>query len=334
MARIDLAVWREALGGMPQIKPERWHRLDIVARWLVATRAAVLIMTALSCVIAGLFAALHSQFDTLRFTLLCIGLVFAHATNNILNDVSDHQRGVDRDNAFRTRYGTQPVEEGLMTVSQARWWALWTAVPALVCGLTLSVMVGTQVLPFFVAGIVLVFGYNWPLKHYGLGEPIVVVVWGPLMVGGGYLSITGDWSWTVALASVPYALGPTTVLFGKHTDKIPWDKPRGVRTFPVLVGHAPARYLTLALIALQYALCGYLYLTEMVSWPILLVFGATPFLAQLIPVYLRETPAKAPDDFPAHVWPLWYSAYAFVHCRRFGALFVLGIAVHALMTGQ
>ena len=94
------------------------------------------------------------------------GLTLAHATNNILNDVSDHARGVDKDNAFRTRYGTQPVEEGLMTIAQARWWALWTSIPALASGITLSWMVGTGY-PILCHRIFLVFGYNWPRNTLG-----------------------------------------------------------------------------------------------------------------------------------------------------------------------
>ncbi len=39
------------------------------------------------------------------------------------------------------------------------------------------------------------------------------------MIGGGYYVITGQWNWNVVLASLPYALGPTTVIFGKHIDK-------------------------------------------------------------------------------------------------------------------
>ena len=321
-----MKIWFEALLGMPSIEAERWHRLDLVSRWLVATRAAVFAMTFLSCALAGLFALQAGRFEPIRFGLLCVGLTLAHATNNILNDVSDHQRGVDKDNAFRTRYGTQPVEEGLMTVRQARLWALWTALPALGCGVVLCWLMGWAVLPFFLIGIALVFGYNWPLKHYGLGEPMVVLVWGPLMVGGGYLSITGDWSWPVALASVPYALGPTTVLFGKHIDKIPWDKPRGVRTLPVLLGQATARATTLVLVALQYLMTLALVVHGTVGWPVLCVFLAAPFVGRLWSVYRQPTPVGPPRGYPGGVWPLWYSAHAFVHFRRFGVLFVLGVA--------
>ena len=70
--------------------------------------------------------------------------------------------------------------------------------------------------------------------------------------------------------------------------------------------------------------------TTSLGWPVLLVVGAAPFLRRLIPVYLKPTPTDPPEGFPDDVWPLWYSAFAFVHCRRFGSLFVAGIAAQAL----
>ena len=57
------------------------------------------------------FAA--GQFNWLYYVLLVIGLVMAHATNNLLNDLTDYSRGVDRDNYYRTQYGPQPLEQGV-----------------------------------------------------------------------------------------------------------------------------------------------------------------------------------------------------------------------------
>ena len=65
-------------------------KLDIISRWLIATRAAVLIMTFISAAIAGLLAARDGQFDLGSWLLLVLGLVFAHATNNLLNDLTDY----------------------------------------------------------------------------------------------------------------------------------------------------------------------------------------------------------------------------------------------------
>jgi 1,4-dihydroxy-2-naphthoate octaprenyltransferase len=324
---VDVKMWARALTEMPKIDEARWRQLDVISKWLIATRAAVLVMTLSACVISGLLAYQAGAWNLERFILLTLGLLSAHAMNNLLNDRSDHLRGVDRDDAFRTRYGTQPVEQGLMTPNQSLRWAVLCGVFGLGCGLWLSAQVGAQLLPLVASGLILVFAYNWPLKHYGLGEPTVTLVWGPLMVGGGYLSITGQWSWDAALISLPYALGATLVLLGKHTDKIPWDTPRGVRTLPVLLGERAARMSVLITIFTQHALVAYFIYAEIFGWSAVCLLGATVFLRQLVPVYLHPTPAERPDDFPEDAWPLWFSAYAFVYCRRFGVLYILTLTL-------
>ncbi len=45
----------------------------------------------------------------------------------------------------------------------------------------------------------------------------------------------------MVLASLPYALGPTTVIFGKHIDKLDADKAKGIHTLPVIIGEKAAR---------------------------------------------------------------------------------------------
>src|SRR5438094_217442 len=79
------------------------------------------------------------------------------------------------------------------------------------------------------------------LKWHGLGEPGVFVVWGPLMVVGTFFVATGQIPGWVWIASLPYAILVTTVLFGKHIDKIEADKRKGVRTMPVILGERRAR---------------------------------------------------------------------------------------------
>ncbi len=79
-------------------------------------------------------------------------------------------------------------------------------------------------------GVFFVLFYTYPLKYIALGEISVLVVWGPLMIGGGYYVITGGWDWNVVIASLPYALGVTGVIFGKHIDKFEMDKAKRIHT--------------------------------------------------------------------------------------------------------
>ena len=198
----DVAMWGKALTAMPRITKQDWDGLDIVSRWLIATRSAVIIMTFTSAAFAGLLAAKAGKFDALLFALLTAGLCLAHATNNLVNDLTDYWKGVDQGNYFRTQYGPQTVQDGFLSVRQLLVYTALTGAAALAIGAYLVVLRGEIVGVLLAAGAFFVLFYTWPLKYIGLGEPAVLAVWGPLMVGGGYTVITGEWSNNVAVASV------------------------------------------------------------------------------------------------------------------------------------
>ena len=114
----NVAMWGKALTAMPRITKQDWDGLDIVSRWLIATRSAVIIMTFTSAAFAGLLAFKAGKFDGLLFALVALGLCLAHATNNLVNDLTDYWKGVDKDNYFRTQYGPQTVQDGFLSVKQ------------------------------------------------------------------------------------------------------------------------------------------------------------------------------------------------------------------------
>ena len=127
---MNVQMWGKALQGIPRLDKDEWDHLDIVSRWLIATRAAVLIMTFLSAAIAGILAFQAGQFNFVPWLLMTLGLILAHATNNLLNDYTDYRRGVDQDNYFRAQYGPQPLEHGLMTKRQLLGYAAVTGLLA------------------------------------------------------------------------------------------------------------------------------------------------------------------------------------------------------------
>ncbi len=324
---MNVSMWAKAVTVIPRVSKEEWNTLDIVSRWLIATRSAVLVMTLISAAISGLFAIRDGHFDFLLWAMATVGLLFAHATNNLVNDLTDHLKGVDKDNYFRAQYGPQPLEHGLMTQGELILYIAVTGLIALAAGLVLVSIRGEATLVLLGLGAFFVLFYTWPLKYIGLGEVAVIAVWGPLMVGGGYYVVTGQISWPVVIASLPVALAATTVLFGKHIDKLEADSAKKIRTMPVLLGERNARYVTLAMFAMQYALTVWLVWTGAFSWLLLLVFGAVPWLRYAFLVYRQPRPSAPPPEYPPDIWPLWYAAFAFQHTRRFGSLFLLGLAL-------
>ncbi len=327
---MNVNMWAKALRIIPKIEKAEWDRLDVISRWLISTRAAVLIMTFVSATIAGILAAAAGKFNLLYYVLLVIGLVFAHATNNLLNDLTDYDRGVDRDNYFRTQYGPQALESGLMTRRELLTYAGVTGLIALAAGGVLVAVHGWLALALLAAGAFFVLFYTWPLKYIGLGEIAVILVWGPLMIGGGYFVITGQWDWNVALAGLPYALGPTTVIFGKHIDKLREDKLKKIHTLPVIIGEAAGRYIVMGMMALQYLLVIALVLTGFFTPAMLLVLLGLIGSPQVWKMLSRPKPETRPE-VDRTGWPMWFVSAIFVHNRSYGMWFLLGLVVDTVI---
>ncbi len=332
---MNVTMWKKALQVIPSVTKEEWDALDIVSKWLISTRAAVLIMTFISAGLAGLFALRDGKFNFVAWLALTIGLILAHATNNLFNDYTDYVRGVDKDNYFRTMYGPQPVAHGLITTRQLLLYTALTGLAATLFGVYLAAINDWDPLIWVLLGLgaFFVLLYTWPLKYIALGEVAVLLVWGPLMIGGGYYVLAGQWDWNVVWASLPYVLGVTTVIFGKHIDKLEIDREKKIRTLPVLLGEKISRYTVIAMMLLPYVMVLALVATKYFTPVMLVVFLALPTLLKIAPAFLRPRPETRPEGFPDGQggWPLYFAPLAFGNNRAFGGLFMLGLLVDVLL---
>jgi 1,4-dihydroxy-2-naphthoate octaprenyltransferase len=307
--------------------------LDGLTRWVVVTRAAVLPMTLFAGLVAGLLAVHAEGFSTWMLLLAIVGILLAHTGNNLMNDLADTDVGLDTETYPRALYAPHPILTGLVTRKQLLGAIAACTLADFVIMLVLASQRGWPVIAFAVGGFALSYAYTAPplrLKKHGLGEPDVFVTWGPLMVAGTYFSATGHLPWQIWVASVPYGLLCTTVLMGKHIDKIPYDEPTGTRTIPVILGEDRARVATISLIVGFYVAVLAAVLVQALPWPSLLVLGCVPTAWKVTGALRSPKPAEPPQGFP--VWPLWFAAICFVHTSRAGALLVLGLAVSAVFS--
>jgi 1,4-dihydroxy-2-naphthoate octaprenyltransferase len=320
-------MWKKALNVIPEVSKKEWDQLDVISKWLISTRAAVLIMTFISAALAGLFAWRDGGFSFLPWLALALGLIMAHAANNIFNDYTDYVRGVDKDNYYRNIYGAQPIASGLMTQRQHLTYFAATGLIALIFGLYLVWYTGFSATTWILLGLGAFFllFYTWPLKGMALGEVAVLVVWGPLMIGGGYYVLAHQWNWNVVIASLPYVLGVTTVIFGKHIDKLDQDKAKGIHTLPVLIGEKAGRYAVLAMMLAPYLITVYLIAIKFFTPVMAIVFLALPTFLRIYPKFLVPKPKSRPEGQIG--WPLYFVGYAFVNNRKFGSLFMLGLLI-------
>jgi 1,4-dihydroxy-2-naphthoate octaprenyltransferase len=190
---------------------------------------------------------------------------------------------------------------------------------------------GWGVVAFALAGLFISVFYVAPplrLKHRGLGELSVFLIWGPLMIGGTYLVAIGTLTLKPILCSLPYACLIMTALIGKHIDKLEEDTSRGIRTLPVVIGLRSSLLLNKTLMISFYLLIVGLVLAKTLTlWP-LLVFLSIPRLLSVLKTYSQPKPAEPPPNYP--LWPLWYVAWAFHLTRLTGGLFVLGLILNWL----
>jgi 1,4-dihydroxy-2-naphthoate polyprenyltransferase len=324
-----LSAWRYAF---LTTNPPEQGVVDGVTRWLVVTRAGVLPMTLTSGLLAVLLAAIApTTVDWLNVGLAVVGIVIAHLANNLMNDLADTQVGNDTENYPRALYAPHPILAGLVTKRQLVAGILLCQVLDLAIMATLIARQSWWIAAFALGGLFLSYAYTAPplrLKKIGLGELDVLLTWGPLMVGGVYYAGTGTLTWQVLAAATVYALLPTTVLMGKHIDKLPYDRPTGTRTFPVLVGDAAARVVTSAMMVAFYIGVVALVATNALPWPTLLVALAVPRAVGAIRAFGAPKPTEAPPNNP--VWPLWWAPIAFLHTRRAGGLLLLGLLAWAI----
>jgi 1,4-dihydroxy-2-naphthoate octaprenyltransferase len=147
------------------------------------------------------------------------------------------------------------------------------------------------------------------------------MIGGTYFVTAGLVPSAGIW-----LASIPYALAVTTVLVGKHIDKIVEDKDKGINTLPVILGERASIWLNMGMMVAYYLVVGVLVFTGTLGIWLLLVLLAIPRLVRVLRIYLEPKPTEPPDDYP--VWPLWYVSAAFYHNKLAGGMFVLGLILN------
>jgi 1,4-dihydroxy-2-naphthoate octaprenyltransferase len=332
---INFAMWRKASWQLIKMDDKKeWDALDVVSKWLIATRSAVTLVTVYSCVIAGILAARDGHFSWsswVPFLIVTLGLFIAHGTNNILNDYTDFNRGVDKDNYFRTQYGVHPLVQKFWDNKTSIRWFVASGFLATLAGVYALFYTGfsATTIGLFAFGAVVLLAYTYPFKYWGLGEFAIFLIWGPIMIGGVYFVLSGLWDWNVVLAGVPFGLSVASINVAKHIDKHDDDKAKGVGTFPVRVGEAAARRVDQVAIALIYLVTLYLVLEGYFTPAMLIIFLAYKEAMTVLAVLNKPKPAQSPEGWPA--WPVWFSGFAFQHNRKFGGYLILGLIIDALL---
>ena len=313
--------------------PKNTAGIDKITRILAASRLCVIPMTIYSVTIGALLALnTTGKINYTLYLLILTGFTLSHLLDNLVNDYYDFKRKIDNPGYFRALYGPHPFIDSILTTRDLKLVVLtvglYDALLTTYLALTTSMWIG--ILALIGALVILTYaGIGFDVKRTGLGEILVAVVWGPVMIGGTILALTGG-EHPVHLLYIytPYSLAVTLVLIGKHMDKYPHDKEKNINTLPVKLGPGKTRVLSVAL-ALTLPPASFIILYHYLQQPataitlltLLTVYPAVKILA-------KPKPEEPPEKWT--VWPLWYVAASYAVMDSLGRTTITALLATAI----
>ena len=201
---------------------------------------------------AGALAAVRHQFHLgLLLAALIAGMLLQVGTN-VVNEIYDVRKGIDTITSPRASHAlvTGRVQERSAFALAAASFAIAVAI-----GIGLVAVRGWPLVLLGLAGLLGGWGYTAPplqYKYRALGLPLVFLLMGPLMVVGGYYTVTGHWSWEAGVLSIPIGLLVTAILHGNEWRDVGEDARAGISTLSIRAGRGVAHQIYVFLIAGAY----------------------------------------------------------------------------------
>jgi 1,4-dihydroxy-2-naphthoate octaprenyltransferase len=299
--------------------PQNEPRLRRFVRvWWMATRPFSFTASVVPVVLGATLAAYDGKFDFGLFMLTLVGSVLIHAGTNLANDYFDWKKGADTKESLGPN---RALQEGMLTPQQVFYGALVCF--GLGAGIGLYIVFATQAWFILVIGVLSILA-GWfytagpkAFAYVGLGEVVVFIFMGPIMVIGSYYVQARAVPLHVLVASLPIGFLVAAILHANNMRDLEGDLAKNKRTLANIFGRRASQYEYLFLVGGSFVVLGLLVLT-----------GYAPVLA-LLPLVMLPTAislirkAFATDE-PQKLNRV-LRATAALH-GRFGWLMILGFA--------
>lgn len=219
-----------------------------MTNWFQNARPISLPQSLLPALTAVALSYGQDEFSWIACVASLLGVVFLHLGLNLLDDWFDYWNGSAEarqkvaDEGFRGRIIKYPY----LTSDEATPKQLLVAIS---CFLAVAAAMGAVVLAvrgWMIFGwvvVALVIGVSYsggPLKFgfRGLGELVIFLMFGPLMMTGVYYAITGGLDWKISWLSIAVGLLVTNIVYSHSVlDAVP-DAKMGKKTMAHLMGSA------------------------------------------------------------------------------------------------
>jgi 1,4-dihydroxy-2-naphthoate octaprenyltransferase len=290
--------------------------------WFDASRKTALGQSVMPYVLGTLLAVatvVYTGFaiDGTNVALMVIGLlgvILAHSGINLLDDYFDYTGGAVKarreleNGGMRARMGKCSYFESGVTPEDTRRVATLFIVIALLLGVVVLVLRGWPVAVFALVTLVLGVAYAGPplrLSYHGLGELIVGIICGPLVVIAAYYVALGEIQPIAILASIPAGLLTINILNAHSIMDFESDKAANRITTVGLMGSKMAGFVFgVLLVVVSYASVVAAVLLGVFSVFTLAVLITLPMsiaFIRMLFLYIKEP--ETPVEFKAWMGP-------------------------------
>ncbi|HET6489683.1 MAG TPA: 1,4-dihydroxy-2-naphthoate octaprenyltransferase [Syntrophales bacterium] len=269
------------------------QRRNLLSVWFQAARPFSLTASVLPVVIGAVLAAtVDGPVDWPLFPLIVACSLLFHIGTNMVSDYFDYSRGVDRDETFGS---SRVLIEGLLTPKQL----LAAGVILFAVGFSLGLLlVAVRGWPIFILGVIGLLG-GWfytggpvAYKYVALGDILVFVLMGPLMVIGSFLALTGGFSMTVLYASLPVGCLVAAILHANNLRDITHDARANIKTMAMVLGLPAAKAIYLGLVVGAYLVVLVMVLGKLVTPLALAVLITLPLAVRNVKAVLASVPGR------------------------------------------
>lgn len=242
------------------------------------------------------------EFSWIAAVASLVGVAMLHLAMNLLDDWFDYKEGSAEarlkvsNEGFRGRMVKYPyLTSGEATSGQLLGASAVFFGIALLMGIVVIAVRGWNILYWMAAAMIIGVSYSGgPLKlgFRGLGEAVIFIMFGPLMMSGIYYAVTGDFGWKILLLSTAVGLLVTNIVYSHSVlDSVP-DMKMGKKTMAHLMGSEKGQIVFSAFLNVgPYLLVALGVALGILHWAYLAVLAVLPVSVWLV---------RSLDDFVMH----------------------------------
>ncbi len=207
-------------------------------KWMISIRPFALPASTMPVIFGTLLAATYGDyaFKPGLFVLALLGMVILHCGANILSDVFDYRKGLDKE----PNPVSGGVVRGIITEKEAIRASVILLVLGSAIGFLLTYLVGLWLLVIGIGGVLVgVFytsGSGLSLKYNGLGDLAVFLNFGILGGLGSWYVQSGELSWIPVIWTIPMATLVIAILHANNWRDIASDTNGKIRTVASILG--------------------------------------------------------------------------------------------------